>query len=1041
MRSYSSSSTSTHGFGPSDDKTEPDVTEFSMPSFELKFDWISNVPQHSTIKNHAPSPQNGYQSDTVVGGLAASGKSNLRHSDISASLVDEVANSSLHGNVKAKKAVSIVGVASRRGYRFDGNESDASQKPGSRALKPSVDLAASNTSKTLVDVAAHAVQKKPVNSQQQKPSPSLVSKTMQDDQEANPAHHKQEKEGTYLRGHTCGNTTTWVASAKKDRPTVAPPNFAFLANDGVYAPRLTAVSRTVIDRSVPTPQIASDRDLKAQGAGESNGPKKSHARQGLNGIVSQALNSLTTALVVDAEQQGRHAATALEAWSEPVENWEHPSHNDQKQSVHAARPPLFNTKSASNSSNSSVTLKSLSESLETLHVESQSVASIKQLIVPKLVDSIFAKELRATTTGLPGKAASLPDFLRATETVAEEANAMKANEIIGNGKPFSQSNLNANATSWIPPQSRGVKREGYVEGYWRSNSAAAGYRNSSASSSTSRSEYAASHSEEGHRRKATPRFASPSIPSTPPSEDDIRRFSLKELLALECRQDTNLLRLCRVDSLPPHEKEFRNPIVREPFRRHSNPRRPSSVTSDQSKRQDCETVKPVIDTSIVAPPHLTGSIFGGTNSEANAEKGFSSDFRIDSPLPVAAPTKRSKISSPSPSSDQLKFEELTLKTKEPTSAPLLKDETLQSKLKAASNVDCAKPSPFKFKFQSALGNAPNWAKKTGRGPSTISSLSTNKINSGNQGNSATSPKNPLKIIQDEKQDNAASETSETAAPPRPTTPVNVSVPNAKDLTSYETPVKAESSATIQKLGMTLHRVPASPSVSKGFSIVGRAKRDAGASEKLTLEREESLKTSLPKPANEENDEDLAQPQATSMPHDNDSKLNDVTSIEGPSYRAGIVSGNTTTWVSKAGKQERPVVTAPDFVFLAGGVYNPGMTTASRNVASSESNAVRKPVKDNVGSKGRGGSTKLQSGSRDAVLAGNVIGGNSASAGYGYGEARHVKGYGGYSGSGGANARVGYKSDSMSGRDVRGGLGGASKGGSSNFNGSRAVGRG
>ncbi|KAJ3265426.1 hypothetical protein HDU77_005145 [Chytriomyces hyalinus] len=1022
-----------------------------MPSFELKFDWISNVPQHSTIKNHAPSHQNGNQSDTIVGGLAASGKSNLPHPDISASLVDEVANPSLHGNVKAKKAVSIVGVASRRGYRFDGNESDTSQKPGSRALKPSVDLAASNTSKTVVDVAPHAVQKKPVNSQQQKPSPSLVSKTMQDDQEANPAHHKQEKEGTYLRGHTCGNTTTWVASAKKDRPAVAPPNFAFLANDGVYAPRLTAVSRTVIDRSEPAPQIASDRDLKAQGAGGSNGPKKSHAssrgRRGKgSGGKKRMIHENQTAFYCCMsnelkEQQGRNAATALEAWSEP-ENWEHSSDNDQKQSVHAARPPLFNTKSASNSSDSSVTLKSLSESLETLHVESQSVASIKQLIVPKLVDSIFAQELRATTTGLPGKTASLPDLrsdLRPTETAAEETNAMKADEIIGHGKPFSQSNLNANATSWIPPQSRGVKREGYVEGYWRSNSAAAGYRNSSASSSTSRSEYAASHSEEGHRRKATPRFASPSIPSTPPSEDDIRRFSLKELLALECRQDTNLLRLCRVDSLPPHEKEFRNPIVSAPFRRHSNPRRPSSVTSDQSKRQDCETVKPVIDTSIVAPPHLTGSIFGGTNSEANAEKGFLSDFRIDSPLPVAAPTKRSKMSSPSPSSDQLKFEELTLKTKEPTSAPLLEDETLQSKLKAASDVDCAKPSPFKFKFQSALGNAPNWAKKTGRGPSTVSSLSTNKIN--NQGNSATSSKNPAKIIQDEKQDNAASETSDTAAPPRPTTPVNVSVPNAKDLTSYETPVKAESSATIQKLGMTLHRVPASPSVSKGFSIVGRAKRDAGASEKLMLEREDSLKTSLPKPANEKNDEDLAQPQATSMPHDNVSELNDVASIEGPSYRAGIVSGNTTTWVSKAGKQERPVVTAPDFVFLAGGVYNPGMTTASRNVASSESNAVRKPVKDNAGSKGRGGSTKLHSGSRGAVLAGNVIGGNSASASYGYGEARHVKGYGGYSGSGGANARVGYKSDSMSGRDVRGGLGGASKGGSSSFYGSRAVGRG
>ncbi|KAI8838847.1 hypothetical protein BJ741DRAFT_647941 [Chytriomyces cf. hyalinus JEL632] len=641
---------------------------------------------------------------------------------------------------------------------------------------------------------------------------------------------------------------------------------------------------------------------------------------------------------------------------------------------------------------------------------------------------------RATTTGLPGKTASLPDLrsdLKATGIIAEEANALKVDEIIGNG-PFSQSNLNANATSWIPPQSRGVKREGYVEGYWRNNSAAAGNRNSSTSSSTSRSEYAASHSEEGHRRKAKPRFASPSIPGTPPSEDDIRRFSLKELLALECRHDTNLLRLCRVDSLPPHEKEFRNPIVSVSFRRHSNPRRPSSVTSDQSKQQDCETVKPVIDTSIVAPPHLTGSIFGGINSEAKAEKGFlSAGFRIDSPLPVAAP-KRSKMSSPSPSSDQLKFEELTLKTKEPASAPLLQDETLQSKLKAASDVDCAKPSPFKFKFQSALGNAPNWAKKTGRGPSTLSSLSTNKINSRNQGSSATSPKNPAKSIQDEKPDNATSETRDSATPPRPTTPVNISGPNAKDLTSYETPVKAESSATIQKLGMTLHRVPASPSVPKGFSIVGRAKRDADASEKLMLEREESLKTSLPKPANDKNHEDLAQPQATSMPHDNGSKLNDDTTIEGSSYRAGIVSGNTTTWVSKAGKQERPVVTAPDFVFLAGGVYNPGMTTASRNVASSESNAVRKPVKDNAGSKGRGGSTKLNSGSRGAVLAGNVIGGNSGSAAYGYGEARHVKGYGGYLGNGGVNARVGYKSDSVGGRDVRGGFGGASKGGSSYY---------
>ncbi|KAI8838846.1 hypothetical protein BJ741DRAFT_116166 [Chytriomyces cf. hyalinus JEL632] len=280
MRSFSSSSSSSHGFGPSDAKTEPDVTEFSMPSFELKFDWISNVPQHSRIKNHTPSRNQSDMLETVVDGLAASGKSNLPHPDIFASLVDEVANpksGSLHGNAKAKKAVSIVGVASRRGYRFDGNESDASQKPGSRALKPSVALAASNTSEKRVDVAAHTVQKKPVPSQQYKPSPSLVSKTMQNDQEANPAHHKQEKESTYLRGHTCGNTTTWVASAKKDRPAVAPPNFSFLATDGVYAPRLTAVSRTVIGRSVPAPQIASNRDLKAQGAGGSNGPTKSHA--------------------------------------------------------------------------------------------------------------------------------------------------------------------------------------------------------------------------------------------------------------------------------------------------------------------------------------------------------------------------------------------------------------------------------------------------------------------------------------------------------------------------------------------------------------------------------------------------------------------------------------------------------------------------------------------------------------------------------------------------------------------------------------------
>ncbi|KAJ3229498.1 hypothetical protein HDU81_005348 [Chytriomyces hyalinus] len=396
---------------------------------------------------------------------------------------------------------------------------------------------------------------------------------------------------------------------------------------------------------------------------------------------------------------------------------------------------------------------------------------------------------------------------------------------------------------------------------------------------------------------------------------------------------------------------------------------------------------------------------------------------------------RSKISSPSPPSAKLKFEELTLKTKDPASAPSLQDETLQSETKGASVVDGAKPSPFKFKFQSALGNAPNWAKKTGRGPSTLSSSSANKIISLNECKSAAASNDPAKNFQeemDDKKDDAAPETSDTATHPRPTTPVRELTSNAKGPTSHETPVKAESSNTIQKLGVTLHRVSASPCVSKGLSIVGRAKRDAGASEKLTSERDESLKSSLPKPANDKNDKkdaDLAEPKATSMPHVIDSKLNDATGTGGAAYRAGIVSGNTTTWVAKA-KQERPEYEKLDFVFLAGdGAYTPGMTTASRKVASSESNAARKPVKENAVPKGRGGSSKLHSGSRGAVLAGKVIGGNSGSAGYGYG---------GYSGSGGINARVGYKSDSVSGGNVRGGFGGNSKGGA--YSG-RAGGRG
>ncbi|KAJ3229497.1 hypothetical protein HDU81_005347 [Chytriomyces hyalinus] len=169
-----------------------------MPSFELKFDWISNGPQHFTIKSYAPSHRDANQSvdmpETDVIGLAASGKENLHHPETFTSPVDEVSNpklSSLTGIVKPKRAVSIVGVASRRGYRVDGNESEASQKPGSRALKPSVDLAASSTPAKLVDLASHSAHT-------EKPSTSLVSEPMQNDQETNPVHHKQEKEGTYL---------------------------------------------------------------------------------------------------------------------------------------------------------------------------------------------------------------------------------------------------------------------------------------------------------------------------------------------------------------------------------------------------------------------------------------------------------------------------------------------------------------------------------------------------------------------------------------------------------------------------------------------------------------------------------------------------------------------------------------------------------------------------------------------------------------------------------------------------------------------------